>query len=184
MKLTPERKSNQITISRHFNQVTESRAVEKKDKEIADKDQDHNFFKTYFTFEEFIDDITVKKRKRYGWDTFNYNNMKEFYEYYKGRDYAELHLNLDSPLLLTFFHKSNKYRHWATDKYEFMCSPNLQEFGFMRVMPAETVYQEIDMFLGNILVKDIMPPLYQSDIDKLTAHGFDPKTSFRKPKKN
>jgi len=37
---------------------------------------------------------------------------------------------------------------------------------------------EIDMFLGNILVKEIMPPMHQTDIDKLTAHGFDAKTSL------
>ena len=67
-------------------------------------------------------------------------------------------------------------------KYELIKNPCLREFDFARIMPSTTIYQEIEMFLGNVLVKDSMPPSYQSDIEKVVSHGFDPKISFRKRK--
>ena len=114
MQLTPGRKSSQIEISRHFNQAAESGPVKEKIIGSADKEQEcPNFFKTYFTFAEFMDDITVKNSSRSKWAAFNYNYVKEFYKGFNDRDYTELHLNLDCPLLLTFFSRKDKYKYWG-----------------------------------------------------------------------
>ena len=58
----------------------------------------------------------------------------------------------------------------------------MRELDFARMTPPTTIFQEIEMFLGNVLVKDIMPQSDQSDIEKIISHGFDRKISFRKQK--
>ena len=108
--------------------------------------------------------------------------IKNFFEYYKGNDFTKMHVQVDSPLILTFF----TYFHiWAKnnkEELEIIKNPCLRELDFARIMPPTTIFQEIEMFLGNVLVKDVMPMSYQSDIEKVVSHGFDKKISFRKRK--
>ena len=189
-----EGKSGQVRLSKNFSETIKHGIDRKKDRAIWEKDKKYedefNFFKTYFTEEEFLDDIIIEE---HSWNSRYSRNdntlrkkLKYFFEYYDGKDFTELHLRLDCPLLLTVFHNNGrKFGDWQENSpkdYEFILNPNLYEFDFMRVMSGELLAQEIEMFLGNTLIKDIMPPSYQSDLDKVTSHGFDPKISFRKYK--
>jgi hypothetical protein len=61
-------------------------------------------------------------------------------------------------------------------------NPKLKDFGFDRIKDSFTAFQEISMYLSNILVE-------QKEIDtiedkfRIEQHGFDLKMSFRKEKK-
>ena len=56
--------------------------------------------------------------------------------------------------------------------------PNLSSIGFNKIKSAVEVAQEVDYYLGNVLVSDtIIEPV--SDEVKLLAHGYDKKLSFR-----
>ena len=58
--------------------------------------------------------------------------------------------------------------------------PKLKDFSFGRFFGADGCYQEIDQFVGGVLSNN--PGIVQvSDRDRLLAHGFDPKWSFRNP---
>jgi len=190
-----EGKAGQIRISRFFNNSIKN-SVDKKLKraywENCEKDgkyeDDFNFFKVYYSIDEFFEDVSVAHNPSYYFfrcRTDEYymkeyrKEFKKFLEFYDGKDFTAFHLKLDSPLFLTLF-QTNGVRYGEDRReYEFILNPNLYEFDFVRVMSGEIMAQELDMFLGNVLVKDVMPQCYQSDLDKLTAHGFDSKISFR-----
>jgi hypothetical protein len=57
--------------------------------------------------------------------------------------------------------------------------PNLGELGFVQYYSAQQLYQELAMFLTNVLVPYRDPPSRMTDIEKVSAHGFDRKQSFR-----
>jgi hypothetical protein len=191
-------KCGQIKFSKHFNEAVKDGIAKEKPKyyrrrEYGEDEEDFNFFKIYYTAEEFFCDVTVAHcDSPYGfrWSRAddedlrrrNERDLKRFFDFYEGKDFTALHLRLDCPIALTLFeHKEGVGGNLKTE-YEFLVNPNLYELDFMRVVSGDIMLQELDMFLGNVLVKDVMPPSYQSDIDKITAHGFDPKNSFRNTK--
>lgn len=56
----------------------------------------------------------------------------------------------------------------------------LKDLSFGRLVGADACYQEIDQFVGGVLSNN--PGIVQvSDRDRLLAHGFDPRWSFRNP---
>lgn len=59
--------------------------------------------------------------------------------------------------------------------------PNLGSLGFAPLVPAERMYQEISLFVGNVIKEspDIKPPVEVSDKVRLVQRGFDLKSSFR-----
>jgi hypothetical protein len=59
--------------------------------------------------------------------------------------------------------------------------PNLGYLGFASVLPAERLYQEMSLFVGNVLREspDTNPPAKVSDKERLVQRGFDLKSSFR-----
>lgn len=59
--------------------------------------------------------------------------------------------------------------------------PNLGELGLQSVYQAEQLYQDLAMFIGNVMTEnpDMMPTTPQTDIQKAEAHGFDKRQSFR-----
>ena len=61
--------------------------------------------------------------------------------------------------------------------------PCLGDFGFASRIPAHKMYEKIYAFLG-WLKDNPEPPNNQTDKDKIVAHGFDLKTSFRPNIKN
>lgn len=187
-----EGKGGQVRLSRYFNETVKNGIDRKNGREPWERgkkyEDEFNFFKTYFTLDDFYSDIVIKEYSWYNrYDSSLQKKLRQFFEFYNGKDFSELHLKLDCPLLLTVFHnggrKSGNWNENTPRDYEFVLNPNLYELDFARAIVGELLVQEIEMFLGNVLVKDTMPPSHQSDLDKLKAHGFDAVTSFRKPKK-
>jgi hypothetical protein len=183
-RIIPDNKSSRLVLSTNYDRTKQSKEIEVS----KHKPESWHFFKTYFSEGEFANDITIVRDKKQWWNKHADDNktVREFLDTFSKKDFTDLHIMLDCPVILTFFNWLDEGRRSRINKkpktYQFLTNPNLYEFGFARVIPAEILYQEIDVFLGNELVKDIMPPSYQSDIDKIKAHGFDVKTSFRKPK--
>lgn len=61
---------------------------------------------------------------------------------------------------------------------------NLKAHGFTKYLGAAEMFQEIEMFVNNIMVNDDMPGIVSDDKIKVQSHGFDPKYGFRtRPKK-
>ncbi|MDR2047258.1 MAG: hypothetical protein LBP79_05130 [Clostridiales bacterium] len=164
----------------HIKESIENKQIRRAWEKGKANENTYNFFKTYFSVEEFRGDISeaepTRIRQRY-YDGGIFRDAKGFFEFYTGKDFTPLHLRLDCPL--TLFVKKEAWRTGQETEYEFMLNQMLSEFDFMRIVGAETLFQELE-FLGGVLVKDEMPFSPQSDFDKLTAHGFDPKSSFRK----
>jgi len=150
--------------------------------EIVEKDKELD--KTFFSIEDFeINNKPENPEKfinRKFYKTYCRNieddrrNHKKFFDYFRGKDITELHVFYDCPILLAFYGGGYLDR--------IIKNPCLKKYGFEKVMSPIEIFQEIEMFLGNVLVKDTMPPSHQSDIEKIISHGFDPETSFRKPK--
>ena len=61
--------------------------------------------------------------------------------------------------------------------------PKLAAMGFINVYPAEQIYQDIAYFVGNVINEspDIQPAGKppQTNEEKIEAHGFDKRISFR-----
>jgi hypothetical protein len=86
---------------------------------------------------------------------------------------VEPFIELDCPIFLLRKNNTNAF---------IVKNPCLRNFGFEKVKDPYTAYQEISMFIGNELAKQVDPqPL--SDKDRLIAHGMDPVWSFRNPDK-
>jgi hypothetical protein len=60
-------------------------------------------------------------------------------------------------------------------------NPNLKEIGFDRIKDAYTAFQDISMYLSNILIEQ-KPVEKIDDKHRIEQHGFDLKESFRKTK--
>lgn len=59
--------------------------------------------------------------------------------------------------------------------------PILRDYGFSGIKTPEEMYQDMSYYIGNIMhpSPDMMPASENSDANKVIAHGFDPKLSFR-----
>jgi len=59
--------------------------------------------------------------------------------------------------------------------------PSLGDLGLAAFVPADQLYQELAMFMGKLYSDnpDMMPAVEQTNIQKVEAHGFDKKQSFR-----
>lgn len=63
-----------------------------------------------------------------------------------------------------------------------LINPKLKDYGFERIKDSFTAFQEISMYLSNILVEQKEVAKIE-DKYRIEQHGFDLKTSFRKEKK-
>lgn len=63
-----------------------------------------------------------------------------------------------------------------------LLNPNLREIGFERMKDSVTVFQEISMYIANIIVEQ-KPIAVVDDKHRIEQHGFDLKESFRRTKK-
>ncbi len=79
----------------------------------------------------------------------------------------------DSPVVAIFKRYNGIY---------VVVNPLLKEFSFQRVMDPYTAYQELEMYVGSNLVKQMDPNVHVSDVIKAESHGFN-KWSFRTPPK-
>ncbi len=64
-----------------------------------------------------------------------------------------------------------------------LINPKLKDYGFDRIKDAFTAFQEISMYLSNILVEQKEVAKIE-DKYRIEQHGFDLKTSFRKKSRN
>jgi hypothetical protein len=93
-----------------------------------------------------------------------------------------------SPALKTFYEsfRCPVVQFGVFDHYEsniVILNPILKDIDFMKVVDPYTAFQEIEMYISGFLGAPPKPMVSISDKDRLLAHGFDAKTSFRKPKK-
>jgi len=78
---------------------------------------------------------------------------------------------------------SEKYWNNHTPILAICTFPILADYGFNKVVSANQAWQEIEMYLSNVLVTERNPPVVIRDIDKVAKHGFNEK-SFRKEKQS
>jgi len=64
--------------------------------------------------------------------------------------------------------------------YPLVLNPRLADFQFGRVLPTQTVYQEIAMWIGGVLPRRSAMMAAVLDPIRFEEHGFDGKTSFRR----
>jgi hypothetical protein len=95
-------------------------------------------------------------------------------------DISDFCIKYNCPIMLC-----QSYRDNSTMKslYKLILNPNLKNMSFQRVFNPYQAYQELEMFLGNVLVNDNDKMIKLSDKDRLHKAGFD-KWSFRKMKKS
>lgn len=60
---------------------------------------------------------------------------------------------------------------------DYQFNLNLGSYGFANIKSAEAMYQELSCFFGSLISSE--PPVEISDKDRIAAHGFDLKKSFR-----
>jgi hypothetical protein len=58
-------------------------------------------------------------------------------------------------------------------------TPKLSALGLAAYIDPQQLYQELAMFVGNVLNPVEQPPSSMKDIEKVASHGFDKKISFR-----
>jgi hypothetical protein len=58
-------------------------------------------------------------------------------------------------------------------------TPKLSSLGMPGYLDPQQLYQELAMFVGNVLNPVEQPPSNMKDIEKVASHGFDKKVSFR-----
>lgn len=103
-----------------------------------------------------------------------------------------LHIELNNPILICDFlvnKRLYKESHFVLDAGKsfypngtyIIESGRLNDYQFIKVFDPHTFVQELEMFMGNILIKRDPEPIF-TDKDKIHSHGFDNKTSFRKGK--
>lgn len=93
--------------------------------------------------------------------------MEQFFSY-NGFDVNHINIKYESPIIV------------CVDRKCYI-NPILSEMNFQKYMDSYTTYQEIDMFIGNVLVNDNDKMIKLKDEDRLYKAGFD-KYSFRKEK--
>lgn len=72
---------------------------------------------------------------------------------------------------------------WRSKLFSIECNPILKDLNFVKVLEPYTIWQEIDMFLQNQLVRELDPSVVPAEY-RYTQRGFDEKWSFRtRPKK-
>lgn len=76
-----------------------------------------------------------------------------------------------------------EYGENVQDEIKVHINPCLKDYEFVRIKSDFEAYQELEMYLGNVLVNAGPEPQPVSDLGKVISHGFDPKMGFRKRKK-
>lgn len=123
-------------------------------------------------------------------DSYESNGgFQAFIQDVKKIDCEKYHREYNAPILHISFvsmdtqssYTDNTGRHRR--KVTVQTNPWLKAIGFQKVKDAFTAYQEIDSYLSGVLGVDPNPTVQTSDKDRLVAHGFDNRTSFRNMKR-
>lgn len=128
-------------------------------------------------------------------DNFKRINAKEvnwryntFRDYYVRKAYNQLKPLSEQPVIPWVLQLHRFFGAPVLQSSDGVCTsspvkeiPILSRLGFAAHFPAEQVYQELALFMGNTLNTnpDITPPAKVSDKDRILQHGFDLKRSFR-----
>lgn len=103
--------------------------------------------------------------------------------YDSGRD--DLFVELGVPIFLIDSVAGIGKDKWGRDipTPALVTNPSLKSLEFYKVMSDYEVFQELEMYLGNILVGEKKAEPVLSDKLKIASKGFDPKYGFRTRKK-
>lgn len=104
-------------------------------------------------------------------------------------DCEKYHREYNAPIIHLSFvsmdrqssYQDNSGRHRR--KVTVQTNPWLKAIGFQKVKDAFTAYQELDSYIFGVLGVDANPIVQTSDKDRLVAHGFDNRVSFRNMKR-
>lgn len=104
-------------------------------------------------------------------------------------DCEKYHRQYNAPIIrvgYTYIDKHGNYQdstgRWR-HKVTIETNPSLKALGFQKVKDAFTAYQELDSYIFGVLGVDANPIVQTSDKDRLVAHGFDNRVSFRNMKR-
>lgn len=99
-------------------------------------------------------------------------SAKDHFDKVNGK--TDVNYKYKEPVLMfdkILFHRGTNYDRSA------YCVPLLREYGLVKYIPAEQMFQDVYSFLSKL--KDIDIPDNQTDVEKITSHGFDKRISFR-----
>lgn len=131
----------------------------------------------------------VRKYSRFSWDFMkrcgikpnsdgDYRNPEEC-EYWKDRAFEEF-----GPIFLMIYPVIAYTCRQAEQKaITIVKNPRLQTFGFQKVKDPFTALWEIDNWIDSHARPDDAVVPVGDDLVRIKSHGFDPKTSFRKAKR-
>jgi hypothetical protein len=131
-----------------------------------------NFYAMAQDDEQLLSDVVVSYKQRRSLEIRKeYEREWEKYAVAQGEfspRLVELSKTLNAPVFIVdrYFHVRGR-------------TPKLGELGFAAYYSAEQLYQELAMFVGNILQPVADPQSPMTDIEKVVSHGFDKKKSFR-----
>jgi hypothetical protein len=121
-----------------------------------------------------IDDVKYNSRMFRGIHTLYVDStsqdvQKQFNDRFCNRNLDDIFIKIGSPLFIIPVDRHNKV---------FTVNPVLKDYGFQHIVDPYTMYQEIEMYLGNILVSDKKVPEF-NDVLKRDMHGMN-EWSFKK----
>jgi hypothetical protein len=145
-----------------------------------DAENDYGNFNVIDSFYAFnYQELKDKNLEWHGFGRFfEYNDKrreietKQFFTDWKYKD-DQLFLEYKSPVWLL-----DLKNHF---EQKIVLNPKLKDYGFNRIKDSFTAFQEISMYLSNILVEQ-KEVVKIEDKYRIEQHGFDLKTSFRKEK--
>lgn len=142
-----------------------------------DDDFDGKIVEEYFAFS--FEEYKKKELDWYGYsDDLGYIDnareikLKQFFLDWKFNS-DDIFLRFKCPVWTMQFYKESP---------NGVLNPRLKDIGFDRIRNPFDAFQEISMYLSNILVEQ-QPIESVEDKYRIQQHGFDLKESFRKPKK-
>lgn len=142
--------------------------------EVRDFDENHKVIERAFayTYEEMLN-LQIKFEKVTHNPKQAKNQVKQFFANW-GKEDDKLFKELKTPVWLI---ELNSYDQKA------VINPKLSNYEFNRIKDSITTFQEISMYLSNVLVEQKETSIIE-DKYRIIQHGFDSKRSFRKEKQN
>ena len=145
--------------------------------EVERRTADYQLIDTYiaYTHEELIakrEEWKINSHRYFHEDNHMKLGTKRFFEEWRMQD-DEIFLENKVPVWLYKLQSWNK---------TLVLNPKLKTYEFFRIKDAHAAFQEISMYLANILVeqKETAPI---EDKYRIEQHGFDLKSSFRREKR-
>ena len=128
-------------------------------------------------------DFTKKKTHRYSWwSSDKHDTYPQLGLFTDNCD--DLFVRLGVPVFIIDAVAELGKNQWNNDVFNGLLikNPSLKSFEFYKVLADYQIYQELEMYLGNVLVtRDEITVM--TDKQKVSSHGFDPKYGFRTRKK-